>query len=118
MKKIVGYLTSWGLYLVGVILVSPIVLALLLFGLANKVTCWANKKHTYDYKLVASGWTFDKLVCSKCAKPISGGEIARVRAEFDVWLASLYQTKNLLNTILKSPEEAAVDNIIEETKSG
>lgn len=116
MRKLVGYLAMGILYLAGLILVSPLILALLCLGMASKMTCWANKGHTYDFKLVAAGWEFNQLLCLKCSKVISGPEIARVRAEFDIWLASLYQTKDLLNSMLKSPEEKAVEDIIEETR--
>ncbi|SRR5258706_14969540 len=123
MRKIFGYFLSWVLSIIGALLIStgillfsPLILGALCLWAIVVIRCWANGNHTYDPKQILSGTALKSMRCTKCFKLISSKEEARVQAQIDVFIASLRQSREFLNTIFQTPEERAVDDIIEETK--
>ena len=118
MRKIIGYIAAWSLIFVGVIVASPLLAGMLLIALANKVQCWATKQHIYDYRLILSGAHVSQLRCTRCSKPIVGEEHNSVIQQAAAVINSLHQAKDFLDKVFttKSPDEQAIDDLLNETK--
>lgn len=117
MRKILGYIITWSLLLVGFVIVSPVLVGLLLVVLAFKVRCWALKKHNFDFKLLLAGVPIQNLRCTKCQKLISPEEHSGVLTEAENYIKMMHQTKAYLDQVLKTPDEKAVDDLIDESRT-
>lgn len=117
MRKILGYIAVYTLMSIGLILAAPTLCGSWLLVWANRLVCWTRKKHTYNANLLFGGLHLDNLTCTVCGKQISAEqEKEAVRNDYFKAVEQLKATKDYLNEAFKTPEEAAAEGIIEDTK--
>ena len=117
MKKFLGLILRWLLISIGIVLLLPTAFGLLCFWAVTNLVCWSNGKHTYDPQQILTGINLKSMRCIKCNKLISQAEEARVQAQIDVFVASLRQSREFLNDVFATPEERAVDTLINDSRN-
>lgn len=118
MKKFLGYILTYALVAVGVVMASPLLLGILLLIVARKVQCWATNKHIYDYRLLLANVHVSQLRCTRCNKAIVPDEHSGVMKEVESYINYLHATKEYLNKMFvsKTPDEQAIEDLLKETR--
>lgn len=117
MGKLINFIVTAILATLGSLLLLPFIGGAVLVWASIRLRCWVNGKHTYNPQHLLLGIPLQALCCAKCYKPISKAEYARVQAEIDVYFMGLKQSQEFLNSLFKTPEEQAIDKLIDETKN-
>ena len=117
MKKLLGYIFNFFLILGGAVMLLPSILGAVCFWAAIKIRCWSKGEHTYDPQQIFNGLPLKSMRCTKCYKLISPGEEARVQTQIDLYIISLKQSREFLNEVFNTPEERAVDKLIQEASN-
>lgn len=117
MKKTLGYILSLLLVLSGIVLLFPFALGAVCCWAMIKLRCWARGQHIYDPQQILLNIQLKSMRCTKCYKLISPKEEPQVQAQIDVFVMSLKHSREFLNEIFNTPEERAVEKLINETKN-
>ena len=113
MKK----LQSFIFITLGFILLLPFMSGAIIYGSVVRLRCWVRGKHMYNPQHLLMGIPLKSLCCMRCLKPISPEEEPRMQAEVDVYFMELNVSRQFLNDLFKTPEEKAIEKLIDETKN-
>lgn len=116
MKRIIGFILVPILGLATVILVSPFaVIALVAYGAARSL-CMAKGKHKFLTSELLQGKRAEDLLCVVCRHKATLDEAVAIKEEYHDSIKKMLETKQLLDKVFATPEERAVDEIIEDSK--